>query len=162
MKANLLMDFSVDKKTNKIFVKREFAAPLPMVWKAWTTSDILDQWWAPRPWKTNTRDMKFKEGGHWLYAMVGPDGTEHLCKADFKTIQPETQFTVVEGFCDAAGKFSEDLPLAHWLVEFHAEGNSTIVDIEITYDKLSDLETIIKMGFREGFTAALANLDELF
>ena len=48
-KTILLMDFSVDKENKRISVKREFAAPLSRVWAAWTESELLDQWWAPKP-----------------------------------------------------------------------------------------------------------------
>ncbi|MDZ7624970.1 MAG: SRPBCC domain-containing protein [Ignavibacteriaceae bacterium] len=61
------MDFIVDKQNNKVKVTREFAAPLSKVWAAWTQSELLDQWWAPKPWKAKTKEMEFKEGGHWLY-----------------------------------------------------------------------------------------------
>ncbi|HYG14458.1 MAG TPA: SRPBCC domain-containing protein, partial [Bacteroidia bacterium] len=77
MKNNLLMDFNVDKANRKIKVTREFAAPLSQVWEAWTNSQVLDQWWAPKPWKAKTKTMNFTEGGYWLYAMVGPEGEEH-------------------------------------------------------------------------------------
>ena len=69
MSFNLAFDFSVNKENNTINVKRVFAAALPLVWDAYTNSEILDQWWAPKPWKARTKTMDFREGGHWLYAM---------------------------------------------------------------------------------------------
>jgi uncharacterized protein YndB with AHSA1/START domain len=57
MSMNLMMDFVVDKSNNIITVKREFAAELPLVWDAYTKSEILDQWWAPKPWKARTKTM---------------------------------------------------------------------------------------------------------
>jgi uncharacterized protein YndB with AHSA1/START domain len=44
MKSNLLFDFTVDKTTNTVFVNREFAAELSLVWDAFTKQEILDQW----------------------------------------------------------------------------------------------------------------------
>lgn len=46
--STLLMDFQVDKASKKIFVKREFTAPVEKVWAAWTQAELLDQWWAPK------------------------------------------------------------------------------------------------------------------
>jgi uncharacterized protein YndB with AHSA1/START domain len=71
MNMNLSFNFVVDKERQTITVTREFAAPLALVWQAYTKADILDQWWAPKPWKTRTKRMDFSEGGEWLYAMVG-------------------------------------------------------------------------------------------
>ena len=62
MKRALLFDFSVDKEKNTINVKREFAAELSMVWAAWTEPELLDLWWAPRPYYTKTKSMDFREG----------------------------------------------------------------------------------------------------
>lgn len=161
MKTNLLMDFSVDKENKKIRVKREFAAPLSKVWAAWTESQLLDQWWAPKPWQAKTKTMDFREGGHWLYAMVGPDGEQQWARADFKAITPQKSFTIQDAFSDEHGNIDQTLPRLHWINEFQENSGSTVVSIEIKFDELADLEKIIEMGFKEGFTAAMENLDEL-
>lgn len=152
---------SKDLARRKLVVVREFDAPLEQVWKAWTEKDLLDQWWAPKPWKAETKTMDFKEGGTWLYCMVGPDGTKSWCRVDFKTIVQNKSFTIDEGFCDENGNFTSDLPRMHWKNEFSTSGSGTKVEVEITFSSEADLETIIKMGFEEGFTAAHGNLDEL-
>ena len=104
------MNFVVDKENNKVKVTREFAAPLSKVWTAWTQKELLDQWWAPKPWKTRTKTMEFKAGGFWLYAMVGPEGEEHWCRADYESISPMKSFKGLDAFCDANGKITTDLP----------------------------------------------------
>ena len=76
------MDFIVDKQTKTVSITKEFAFELSLVWDAYTKPELLDQWWAPKPWKTRTKTMEFKAGGFWLYAMVGPEGEEHWCRAD--------------------------------------------------------------------------------
>ena len=73
MTATLLFDFIVNKENNTINIEREFAAGLDLVWDAWTKPEILDQWWAPQPFRTKTKSMDFREGGSWHYAMIGPD-----------------------------------------------------------------------------------------
>ena len=72
-----------DLANKKITVIREFDAPVEKVWKAWTQKELLDEWWAPKPWKTRTKTIDFREGGHWLYAMVGPTELNHLCALTF-------------------------------------------------------------------------------
>ncbi|MES2593450.1 MAG: SRPBCC domain-containing protein [Bacteroidota bacterium] len=161
MKISLLMNFSVDKKNKQIIVEKEFAAPLSKVWSAWTESQLLDQWWAPKPWKAKTKKMDFKEGGSWLYAMVGPEGQEHWAKAEFKSVQPSKRFSAQDAFCDKDGNIDTTMPVGFWKVEFQKVSHSTVVSIEIKYDELADLEKIMETGFKEGFTAALENLDKL-
>lgn len=158
---NLAFDFSVNKENNTISVKREFAADAATVWDAFTKSEILDQWWAPKPWKSRTKTMDFKEGGTRLYAMLGPAGEEHWAMFDYQKIQEPTFFSGLDGFTDAEGVMNTDMPRMHWEVSFKDQGSNTLVDILIKFDDLEQLEKIIEMGFREGFTMAMGNLDEL-
>ncbi|AWI26185.1 SRPBCC family protein [Flavobacterium pallidum] len=158
---NLQMDFNVDRENKKINVKREFAAPVSKVWTAWTVSEILDQWWAPKPYKARTKSMDFIEGGTWFYSMLGPEGEEHRCRADYKAIDTEKSFTGLDAFCDEDWNTNTDFPRTLWDVAFTEADGHTFVDVTLSYDKLEDLEMILKMGMQEGFTMALGNLDEL-
>lgn len=161
MDSNLLFSFSVNKENKTIHVKREFKANLGQTWQAWTTAGMLDQWWAPKPWKTDTKEMNFKIGGRWLYAMRGPEGEEHWSFSDFTSVSPKDNFQFSDGFCDSEGNINNAMPTSEWRIDFREAENSTIVDIMIKYGSLEDLESFIKMGFKEGFTMALENLDKL-
>jgi uncharacterized protein YndB with AHSA1/START domain len=161
MNSNLVFYFHVDKENKTINVKREFAAPLQKVWAAWTQRELLDQWWAPKPWKSKTKSMDFSEGGRWIYAMVGPNGEEHWSIADFKAITPQRSYSTLDAFTDENGILTPGMPRANWTNTFTSNGETTTVDIAIKYEKLEDLEKYIEMGFKEGFTMGLGNLDEL-
>jgi uncharacterized protein YndB with AHSA1/START domain len=157
----VLMNFSVDKENKKIRVERDFEAPLGIVWAAWTESHLLDQWWAPKPWQAKTKKMDFTEGGYWLYAMIGPDGSKMWSKADYKSIIPLRTFSGKDSFCDEEGNIDDKFPTSFWTVDFLEKTGSTKLYIEITFNEFADLEKYIEMGFKEGFTAALENLDIL-
>ncbi len=161
MNKNLAFDFSVDKENKTITVKREFAAELSLVWDAYTKSEILDQWWAPKPWKARTRSMDFRDGGHWHYAMVGPKDEEHWAWADYKNIQFQKKFTGLDAFTDAAGNINKDMPQSKWEVTFTDKGQITLVEFHISYPDLAQLEATIQMGFKEGLSMAMEGLDEL-
>ena len=161
MKHDLAFEFSVNKENNTITVKREFAAELPLVWDAYTKSEILDQWWAPKPWKARTKTMDFREGGYWHYAMVGPEGEEHWALANYKTIDPKKRFTALDGFADAEGVVNTEMPQSKWEVSFTPKEEVTLVENLITFDDLAQLETTIQMGFKEGLTSAMEGLDAL-
>ena len=161
MKSHLLFNFSIDKEKKTIRVKREFAANLDLVWKAWTTPALLDQWWAPKPYQTKTKSMDFRAGGFWLYAMVSPENEKHWCKADYQAIAHLRSFSALDAFCDANGKVTPDFPRSFWTNTFNENAGTTTVNISIAYDTLADLEKMVKMGFQGGFTMGLKNLDEL-
>lgn|SRR5690606_18028767 len=159
MKKSILFNFTVDKQNKKIKVERSFNAPLDLVWKAWTESEVLDQWWAPKPWRAETKSMDFKEGGQWHYAMIGPDGEKQWCLHDFKSVESKKSFSGLDAFCDKHANINNTKPRAFWNNVFNDHSNSTIVNIEISFDEPEDLETIIAMGFKEGFAMGLENLD---
>jgi uncharacterized protein YndB with AHSA1/START domain len=161
MNANLAFDFSVDKENKTITVKREFDAAVALVWDAYTKSELLDQWWAPKPWKARTKTMDFREGGSWHYAMVGPEGEEHWALANYQKIQPQKTFTGLDAFADAEGKVNKEMPQSKWEVTFVDKGQKTLVQIHISYDDLAQLEATIQMGFKEGLAMAMEGLDEL-
>ncbi|HLP32141.1 MAG TPA: SRPBCC domain-containing protein [Bacteroidia bacterium] len=161
MNPHLQFDFSVNKENNTIHVKRSFAADLNLVWDAWTKPELLDLWWAPQPYRTQTKSMDFREGGSWLYCMISPENEKHWCKADYQKIVPFKSFSGLDAFCDENGKLNIDFPRSLWSNAFIEQtANTTLVDIVISYNSLADLEKIIELGFKEGFTMALGNLDQ--
>jgi uncharacterized protein YndB with AHSA1/START domain len=153
--------YTVDTANKKINVKREFDAPPEKVWKAWTEPALLEQWWAPRPWKAISKSMDFREGGRWFYYMEGPDGSRHYCLVNYKTIVPNKLFTGDDAFCDENGVLKTDFPNMHWKTQFNKSDDGTKVEVEISFASVADMEKIIEMGFKEGFAAAHNNLDEL-
>ena len=160
MNSNLQFDFIINKENNTVNVKREFAADLKLVWEAWTNPEILDQWWAPKPYRTETKSMDFREGGMWLYAMISPQDEKHWCKNDYQKIEPQKSFSGIDAFCDENGVINESMPRTLWTNTFVENGETTVVNIVAQYDSLADLEKIIQLGFKEGFTMALGNLDQ--
>lgn len=161
MKHTLQFDFLVDKDKNTITVKREFAANRQLVWDCYTKSELLDQWFAPKPFTTKTKSMEFREGGHWIYAMVDPDGKEYWGRTDYLKIRPIEKYTALDAFCDESGEPNPALPRAEWIVSFVDQGEHALVETVVTYNSLTDLETVIQMGMKEGLTSTLEKLDEL-
>ena len=161
MKSHLTFDFTVNKETNTVHVTREFAADPNLVWDAYTKAEILDQWWAPKPWVSKTKSMNFAVGGRRLYAMCGPEGEEHWSIQDFTSISPKTNFKFIDAFCDKDETINPAMPGSTWNLDFKDQKDTTLVTITIQHNTLADLEMIISMGFKEGFTMTLDSLDEL-
>jgi len=160
--ANNKTQLVKDIPAKKITVTREFDAPVADVWRAWTEKELLEQWWAPKPWRAESKDMDFRNGGHWLYAMVGPEGEKHWARIDFKAIDPGKSFEAQDTFTDENGKPNSDLPGMHWKNTFEASAKGTKVTVELKFASESDLQKIMEMGFEQGFAMALENLDHYF
>lgn len=161
MKNDLLFDFTVDKSTKTVFITKEFDAALSLVWDAFTKAEILDQWWAPKPLASKTKAMNFEEGGRRFYAMVWPDGKEHWGVKKYTLINPKTNIKWLSSFTDKDENINADLPTSEWELNFSEQNGITKVSIVIKNKTLADLEMIIQMGFKEGFTMTLNELENL-
>jgi len=161
MKPVLFYDFTVDKTTNSIIIKREFAGNRPLVWDCYTKSELLDQWWMPHPFKSRTKLMDFREGGKWHYAAVGPNGEEHWAIATYVKIEPQKMFMAKDAFGDADGNINPELPQSIWTMNFTDMDNNTLVHGILQFPDFAQLEQTIAMGFKEGLTMAMENLDAI-
>ena len=159
MSTPLQFDFTVDKPSKTVTIVREFDAPLALVWDAFTTAEILDQWVAPKPWTSKTKSMDFREGGLREYAMVSPEGNERWAIQRYITVEPKTHFKLFNAFADANG--NPEPEGSEWDYTFSEQNNRTIVRIVIYNESLSRMEKMIEMGFELGFTASIANLENL-
>lgn len=157
MKTNYIQD----EAAKTLAATRTFTAPKHKVWEAYTTSDILDQWWAPAPWKAETKSMDFTEGGHWHYAMVGPEGEKHWALLHYQTITPEDNFTAHDEFSNEAGESDTTLPTTQWDVTFTEEGESTHMKVVIVFDSVEGMNKLTEMGMLEGFDMGLNQLEAL-
>jgi len=161
MTHNLFFDFTVDKTSCAVFVNREFEAELAVVWDAFTEPKILDQWWAPKPWRSRTKYINFKVGGRRFYAMVSPEGQEHWSIQDFTAISPKLNFKFFATFSDKDENVNTELPGSEWNLDFSETNGITTVKITIKHKTLADLEHSIHMGLKEGFTMTLNYLEDL-
>ena len=155
---NLLFDFTVDKSKKTVFITREFDAELSLVWDAFTKQEILDQWWAPKPYMARTKYMDFKVGGQRFYAMVSPEGQENWQIQKYISISPKTNFKFFNAFADE--NENPELPGSEWDHTFSEQNLITKVSITIYNESLERLERILD-GFTIGMKMSLANLEDL-
>ena len=153
------MDLIVDKQTKTVSITKEFEYNLSLVWDAFTKPELLDQWWAPKPWTSRTKVMDFKVGGRRFYAMVSPEGAERWVVQKYTSITPKTNFKIFNAFADKDENL--ELPGSDWDLSFSEQGGKTKVSISIYNESLERLERMIEFGFREGTMAQFQNLEEL-
>ena len=159
MSSNLLFNFTVDKSTNTALISKEFSAELSLVWDAFTRQEILDQWWAPKPFESKTKVMEFKVGGRRFYAMVSPEGQEMWQLQQYTAITPKTNFKFLSVFADKDE--NPHLPGSDWDLNFNEVNGITKVSISIYNESLERMEKMIEMGFKEGFTMTLNELTDV-
>ena len=159
MTNDLLFEFTVDKAKKTVYITREFDADQSLVWDAFTKAEILDQWWAPKPFSSKTKVLDFKVGGRRFYAMVSPEGQERWVLQKYTSISPKTNFKFFNAFADE--NENPELPGSEWDHTFTEQNGKTKVSVTIYNESLERMEKQIEMGFKEGFTMTLNYLDEL-
>lgn len=153
--------FTQSEDGKMLTVEREFNAPLEKVWDAHTKSELLEQWWAPLPWKAVTKSFDFKEGGHWHYYMSGPEGERHWSWLGYHDIKPGVGFAADDYFCNEEGQRSDDLPGTNWKIEFTEENGVTKLVSRVSFANAEDLEKLTAMGMKEGYAQGLDQLEKL-
>lgn len=155
----LHFDFTVDKAAKTVIITREFKAELSLVWAAFTTAEILDQWVAPKPWTSKTKYMDFAVGGRRFYAMVSPEGIERWAIQNYTSISPKTNFKLFNAFADKDE--NPELPGSEWDYTFSEQNGITMVTIRIYNESLERMERMIEMGFTEGYKMSMVNLENV-
>jgi uncharacterized protein YndB with AHSA1/START domain len=161
VKPDLQFEFIVDRNASTITTVREFAAARPTVWDCYSKAELLDQWFSPKPLKTKTKSMDFREGGFWLYAMTDPGGGEYWGRLDYLKIRPIDAFSALDGFCDASGALNPDMPRSTWDVTFSDAGQRCVVRTVVTYKSADDIDKVVNMGLEAGLASTMEKLDEL-
>ena len=158
---NPTIEFKKLPENRRIVVRHGYKQPLATLWDAFTQSAMLEQWWAPAPYKAVVVHNDFEEGKTLHYYMLSPEGEKHYCMAEYFAIEPLQSYMVKDAFCDAQGVINEDLPKLTWHNTFTTEGNLTVVTNTIAFERIEDMDEILKMGFEEGYTIALNQLYDI-
>lgn len=153
-KTTVVKDFQ-DKS---ILVSREFNAPLEIVWRAFTESELLEKWWAPKPWSAETKHMDFSIGGYWLYAMVSPENQKHWGKMNFLAIDEFVSYSIQDEFCNEEGITNADLPSSKGINTFTKTEKGTLVAFKMCYNTEEEVQKIVEMGFEQGITMTFEEL----
>jgi len=159
MSNTIPFDFIVNKETKTVTITVELNAERDLVWDAYTKAELLDQWWAPKPFSSRTKVMDFRVGGKRFYAMVSPEGQERWVLQKYKSITPKTHFSLFNAFSDENENL--ELPGSDWDLNFSEQDGKTTVRASIYNESLERLERMIAFGFKEGTEAQVENLRQL-
>lgn len=153
--------FNTDLDSATAYISKIYDADVTELWDYFTKSELIDQWWAPKPWKCETEKMDFREGGNWLYAMVGPEGEKEFAIANFGEIMSHRSISWTDAFADDKGKVKTDLPQTTWLIGFTGIDEGTRMTFNLHFNSKEELTQIVEMGFEEGFKMGLNQLEDL-
>ncbi|MDQ4029943.1 MAG: SRPBCC family protein [Actinomycetota bacterium] len=80
----------------QILITREFDAPKHLVYKAWTTPELVRRWWNAKRGEVTTAEIDLRVGGTWRYVMVTDDGFEVAFHGEYREIVPNERIVSTE------------------------------------------------------------------
>lgn len=153
--------FNKDFDSNSAYVMKIYDADVSKIWDYFTRYELLDQWWGPKPWNCKTIRQEFREGGVWLYAMVGPEGEKIYSQSKYGEIMQNRSIDWTSAFCDERGNVDIELPGSKWLIGFTGVEDGTKITVNIHYQSQEVMKKMLEMGFEEGLKMGLNQLEEI-
>lgn len=159
---------------NELVITRVFDAPKELVWKAWTTPEIVKKWWGPKDFTAPSIKIDFKVGGKYIYCMHGPKDSQFdkdmYSAGVYKEIVPMEKIVVSDYFSDKNGNMIDPTTVG-MKSDMPKEMNVTVTfeDVENDKTKLSIIytpesdevrEALIASGMQEGWSTSLDKLSE--
>jgi uncharacterized protein YndB with AHSA1/START domain len=145
----------------QILITREFDAPKHLVYKAWTTPELVKRWWSGRRGTVTLAEIDLRVGGQWRYVMDAQGGFEVAFHGEYREIVPNERIvnTEIYEMPGAPPLPPEDEPLN--IVTFtEADGRTTLsVLVQTTSKELRD--TIIDSGMESGMQESMDALEEV-
>lgn len=138
----------------QILIKREFAAPKHLVYKAWTTPELVRRWWSAKRGKVTTADIDLRVGGTWRWVMVLEDGFEVAFHGEYRELVPNERIVcteVYEGMADAEALNT---------MTFTEVGGRTILTILVDHKSKEGRDGHVNSGMEAGMQDAMDLLEE--
>lgn len=120
---------------NQILITRDFNAPARLVWKAYTTPELIKRWWAGERGKVDSVEVDLRVGGRWRYVMTADPGFEVAFHGEYREIEEPVRLVNTEAF--------EGIP--------DPDGNAALVTMTLTEkDGRTSVEMLVEHRDKEG------------
>ena len=144
----------------QILITREFDAPRHLVYRAWTTPELVERWWSGRRGKMTLAEIDLRVGGAWRYVMVANGGFEVGFHGEFREIVPDERIVTTEVYEGApAGDLADD-DVINTVTFTEVDGRTTLELLtQTTSRELRDI--IIDSGMEGGVQEQMELLEQL-
>ena len=144
----------------QILITREFDAPRNLVFKAFTTPDLVKRWWGAKRGEVVLSEIDLRVGGRWRYVSVTPDGTEVAFHGEYREVVPDERRVSTETFEGVPeGVPEEDATTLNTTTFTEVDGRTTLT-ILVQAPSKATRDAIIESGMEAGLQDALDLLEE--
>jgi uncharacterized protein YndB with AHSA1/START domain len=140
----------------EILITREFDAPRHLVFKAWTTPELVRRWWAGQRGQMTVAEIDLRVGGTWRYVMIAHGGHEVAFHGEYREIVPDERIVNTEVY-EGAPEGGEALNF----VTFAETGGRTTLELLTRVDSREVRDIIIDSGMEGGMQEGMDLLEQL-
>ena len=142
----------------QILITREFDAPPHLVYRAWTTPELVKRWWSGQRGDMTLAEIDLRVGGTWRYVMIAKGGHEVGFHGEYREIVPNERIVSTEVF---EGPWPQDGEPAVTTVTFTEVGRGTRLEQLMQLGSREERDAIVATGMEIGIHEQLDLLDEL-
>jgi uncharacterized protein YndB with AHSA1/START domain len=142
----------------QILITREFNAPRHLVYRAWTTPELVKRWWSGKRGTMTSVEIDLRVGGGWRYVMAAEGAGEIAFHGEFREIVPNERIVTTEVF-EMPGASDEGAPLN--IVTFTEHDGRTTLNLLVQCANQELRDTILASGMEIGMQEQMDLLEEL-
>jgi len=141
---------------NQILITREFNAPRHLVWRAYTTPDLVKRWWAGEKGTVTSAEIDLRVGGAWRYVMTADGGFEVVFRGEYRAIEAPERVVNTEVF---EGLPDPDDHVGLITVTFTEAGGRTSMELLCEYRDRADRDAVLESGMEGGMQQSMDALE---
>jgi len=140
---------------DQILITREFDAPRELVYKAWTTPELVKRWWSGQRGGVTSAEIDLRVGGMWRYVMDASEGFEVAFHGEYREIVPNERIVTTEVF--------EGMPDAQAVdtITFAEVDGRTILTMLVQHTSKEDRDGHINSGMEGGMQESMDALEQV-
>ena len=144
----------------QILITREFAAPKHLVYKAYTTPELVKRWWSGRRGEVTLAEIDLRVGGMWRYVMVGCEGFEVAFHGQFREIVPHERIVTTEVYEGIPEGEAPEADVVNTVTFTEADGRTTLTILTQAPSK-EFRDKIIDSGMEVGMQEGMDLLEQV-
>jgi uncharacterized protein YndB with AHSA1/START domain len=146
---------------SQILITREFDAPPRLVYKAWTTPELVERYWAGKRGRMTTVEIDLREGGRWHYVMATSAGFDVAFSGEYQEIVPDERLVFTESYVEGPGAEPGAEPTVNVATFTALEGGRTRLELLTECHSKEVRDAIVQSGMEDGAQEQFDALDEL-
>jgi uncharacterized protein YndB with AHSA1/START domain len=143
---------------HQILITREFNAPKRLVWKAYTTPELIKRWWSGEKGTVTSAEVDLRVGGKWRYVMTANPGFEVAFRGEYREVVPDDRLVNTEIF---EGIPDPDDHAGLVTVTLTEKDGRTFMEMLCEYRDMTDRDAVVESGMESGMQESMDALEKV-